>query len=115
MNINNTSIKSKDMTIKSLLEEPRINGINSDNVAMLKMVDVAARKIRNLQERWSEVTKRIEVWLEIKELDDNGEYVNVEVLPTSTNKDRKWMSINSPLLCATGGIYQLKQVQGGSN
>lgn len=73
---------------------------------MLKIIDVAARKERNLQERWAEVTKRIELWVEIKELDENGDYVNVDVL--STQNENKWISLNSS--CATGGIYQLKQV-----
>lgn len=80
----------------------------TNNIARLKMEDVAARKVRNLQERWAEVTKRIEMWIEIKELDENGDYVNVDVLPALTQN--KWITLNSPSSCATGGIYQLKQV-----
>lgn len=50
---------------------------------------------KRLQELWAGVIRRIELWVEIKELNENGEYESVEV----TNGDT-----------ATGGIYQLKQV-----
>uniref|UniRef100_A0A0N5B8A5 Kinesin motor domain-containing protein n=1 Tax=Strongyloides papillosus TaxID=174720 RepID=A0A0N5B8A5_STREA len=56
-----------------------------------------AQKQKSLQERWIEVTRRLELSVSIKELNDNGEYRNVEV---STNND-----------IACGGIYQLKQGQ----
>lgn len=46
--------------------------------------------------RWSEVTRRLELWVQILELNDVGEFVPVEVQPA---KD-----------VHTGGIYQLKQV-----
>lgn len=46
--------------------------------------------------RWSEVTRRLELWVQILELNDAGEFVPVEVQPA---KD----------VC-TGGIFQLKQV-----
>ncbi|CEF68768.1 Kinesin-73 [Strongyloides ratti] len=55
------------------------------------------QKQKSLQERWIEVTRRLELSLSIKELNDNGEYKNVEV---STNND-----------VGCGGIYQLKQGQ----
>uniref|UniRef100_A0A672SC97 Kinesin-like protein unc-104 n=1 Tax=Sinocyclocheilus grahami TaxID=75366 RepID=A0A672SC97_SINGR len=47
--------------------------------------------------RWSEVTRRLELWVQILELNDAGEFVPVEVQPA---KD----------VC-TGGIFQLKQGQ----
>jgi hypothetical protein len=56
---------------------------------------VSAQKQKRLQELWAGVTRRIELWVEIKELNENGDYESVEV----TNGD-----------VATGGIYQLKQV-----
>lgn len=56
---------------------------------------VSVQKQKRLQELWNGVTRRIELWVEIKELNENGDYESVEV----TNGD-----------VATGGIYQLKQV-----
>lgn len=56
---------------------------------------MSAQKQRRLQELWAGVIRRIELWVEIRELNENGEYESVDV----TNAD-----------VATGGIYQLKQV-----
>ncbi|KAI6191397.1 Kinesin motor domain-containing protein [Aphelenchoides bicaudatus] len=53
-----------------------------------------AQKQKRLQELWAGVIRRIEFWVEIKELNENGEYENVDVNPGDV---------------ATGGIYQLKQ------
>ncbi|CAM4687115.1 unnamed protein product [Leuciscus chuanchicus] len=58
---------------------------------------VIQAKTRSLRERWSEVTRRLELWVQILELNDAGEFVPVEVQPA---KD----------IC-TGGIFQLKQGQ----
>lgn len=55
-----------------------------------------AVKSRTLQDRWAEVTKRLELWVEIHEISDAGEYVPVEVC-------------RSPEVPA-GGIFQLRQV-----
>ncbi|VDN28485.1 unnamed protein product [Gongylonema pulchrum] len=49
-----------------------------------------------LHERWAEVTRRIELHVDIKEMNDMGQYVSVEVHPSND--------------VLTGGIYQLKQV-----
>ena len=46
--------------------------------------------------RWSEVTRRLELWVQILEINEQGEFVPVEVVPA---KD----------VC-TGGIFQLRQV-----
>ncbi|XP_044866201.1 kinesin-like protein KIF13B [Mauremys mutica] len=54
-------------------------------------------KTRSLRDRWSEVTRKVELWVQILELNENGEYCPVEVIPA---KD-----IN------TGGIFQLRQGQ----
>uniref|UniRef100_A0A8C5MA86 Kinesin family member 13B n=1 Tax=Leptobrachium leishanense TaxID=445787 RepID=A0A8C5MA86_9ANUR len=54
-------------------------------------------KTRSLRDRWSEVTRKVEVWVQILELNENGEYCPVEVNPA---KDIQ-----------TGGIYQLRQGQ----
>ncbi|XP_077075588.1 kinesin-like protein KIF13B isoform X3 [Siphateles boraxobius] len=58
---------------------------------------VIQAKTRSLRERWSEVTRRLELWVQILELNDAGEFVPVEVQPA---KD----------VCS-GGIFQLKQGQ----
>lgn len=52
---------------------------------------------RSLLDRWSELTRKIELWVEIQELNDLGEYAPVEV------------ALKTDML--TGGIYQLRQGQ----
>lgn len=47
--------------------------------------------------RWSEVSRRIELWISIQELNDQGEYSSVELHP---GKD-----------ISTGGVFQLRQVR----
>lgn len=46
--------------------------------------------------RWSEVTRRLELWVQLRELNEAGEFTAVEVLPA---KDVR-----------TGGAFQLRQV-----
>lgn len=55
---------------------------------------------RPLAERWSELRRRIQLWIEIQELTDSGEYAPVELQSGPSVKD-----------CATGGVYQLRQGQ----
>ncbi|KAJ3639965.1 hypothetical protein Zmor_003291 [Zophobas morio] len=52
---------------------------------------------RSLVDRWSELTRKIELWVEIQELNDQGEYAPVEV--TVKNE------------ASAGGVYQLRQGQ----
>lgn len=47
--------------------------------------------------RWSEVTRKVEFWVEVQELGDSGGYESVEVTP---QRD-----------VLTGGVYQLRQGQ----
>ncbi|KAM3930262.1 kinesin-like protein KIF13B isoform 1-T1 [Leptodactylus fuscus] len=54
-------------------------------------------KTRSLRDRWSEVTRKVELWIQILELNENGEFCPVEVVQA---KDVQ-----------TGGIYQLRQGQ----
>ncbi|XP_011875550.1 PREDICTED: kinesin-like protein KIF13A isoform X1 [Vollenhovia emeryi] len=54
-------------------------------------------KARSLADRWSELTRKIELWVEIQELNEQGEYSSVEV---AVKQDT-----------CTGGIYQLRQGQ----
>uniref|UniRef100_A0A1I7SLJ5 Kinesin motor domain-containing protein n=1 Tax=Bursaphelenchus xylophilus TaxID=6326 RepID=A0A1I7SLJ5_BURXY len=56
---------------------------------------VMAQKQKSLQERWSEVTRRIELFVDIKELNENGEFISVDVFDEGEDP--------------TGGVYQLKQ------
>ncbi|XP_029902902.1 kinesin-like protein KIF13B [Myripristis murdjan] len=58
---------------------------------------VIQAKTRTLRERWSEVTRRLELWVQLLELNEVGEFTPVEVLPA---KDVR-----------TGGIFQLRQGQ----
>ncbi|XP_033209116.1 kinesin-like protein KIF13A [Belonocnema kinseyi] len=54
-------------------------------------------KARSLADRWSELTRKIELWVEIQELNEQGEYSSVEVVVKPDT--------------LTGGIYQLRQGQ----
>ncbi|XP_058406400.1 kinesin-like protein KIF13B isoform X3 [Diceros bicornis minor] len=54
-------------------------------------------KTRTLRDRWSEVTRKVEFWVQILEQNENGEYCPVEVISA---KD-----------VPTGGIFQLRQGQ----
>uniref|UniRef100_A0A674B2Q0 Kinesin family member 13B n=1 Tax=Salmo trutta TaxID=8032 RepID=A0A674B2Q0_SALTR len=58
---------------------------------------VIQAKTRTLRERWSEVTRRLELWVQVLELNEAGEFSPVEVLP--------------PKDVGTGGIFQLRQGQ----
>lgn len=60
-------------------------------------VEQQLAKARSLVDRWSELTRKIQLWVEIQELNDQGEYVPVEV------------SVKPDML--TGGVYQLRQGQ----
>uniref|UniRef100_A0A3Q1EFD8 Kinesin family member 13Bb n=1 Tax=Acanthochromis polyacanthus TaxID=80966 RepID=A0A3Q1EFD8_9TELE len=58
---------------------------------------VIQAKTRSLRERWSEVTRRLELWVQLMELNEAGEFTPVEVQPA---KDVR-----------TGGTFQLRQGQ----
>lgn len=60
-------------------------------------VEQQQAKARSLTDRWAELSRKIELWVELQELNDNGEYAPVEVV---TSKDM-----------LTGGVYQLRQGQ----
>ncbi|KAM9436550.1 kinesin-like protein KIF13A [Clarias gariepinus] len=52
-------------------------------------------KTRTLRDRWSEVSRRVELWVSIQELNEQGVYTAVELHP---NRD-----------ISTGGVFQLRQ------
>ncbi|XP_078712139.1 kinesin-like protein KIF13A isoform X4 [Lampetra fluviatilis] len=54
-------------------------------------------KTRSLRDRWGEVTRKLELWVEIQELNEEGEYSPVEVTQARD--------------VHTGGVYQLRQGQ----
>ncbi|XP_054637398.1 kinesin-like protein KIF13A isoform X5 [Dunckerocampus dactyliophorus] len=58
-------------------------------------VDALEAKTQTLRDRWSEVSRRIELWVSIQELNEQGEYSAVELHP---GKD-----------ISTGGVFQLRQ------
>ncbi|XP_060705799.1 kinesin-like protein KIF13A isoform X4 [Hemiscyllium ocellatum] len=60
-------------------------------------VDALQAKTRTLCDRWSEVTRRIEMWISVQELNEMGEYTSVELTQA---KD-----VN------TGGVFQIRQGQ----
>ncbi|XP_078270904.1 kinesin-like protein KIF13A isoform X3 [Rhinoraja longicauda] len=60
-------------------------------------VDALQAKTRTLRDRWSEVTRRIEMAISVQELNEMGEYIAVEL---SLAKD-----VN------TGGVFQIRQGQ----
>ncbi|XP_071441737.1 kinesin-like protein KIF13A [Hetaerina americana] len=57
-------------------------------------------KARSLADRWSELTRKIQVWVEIQELNEQGEYTAVEVSCTGGGE-----------YLPTGGVFQLRQGQ----
>ncbi|XP_061676647.1 kinesin-like protein KIF13A isoform X3 [Syngnathoides biaculeatus] len=58
-------------------------------------LDALEAKTQTLRDRWSEVSRRIELWVSIQELNEQGEYAAVELQP---GKD-----------ISTGGVFQLRQ------
>ncbi|XP_054935518.1 LOW QUALITY PROTEIN: kinesin-like protein KIF13A [Physeter macrocephalus] len=58
-------------------------------------VDSLHAKTRTLHDRWNEVTRRIEMWISILELNELGEYAPVEL--------HQAKDVN------TGGVFQLRQ------
>ncbi|XP_035806523.2 kinesin-like protein KIF13A isoform X3 [Amphiprion ocellaris] len=58
-------------------------------------LDALEAKTQTLRDRWSEVSRRIELWISIQELNEQGEYSSVEMHP---GKD-----------ISTGGVFQLRQ------
>ncbi|XP_072250499.1 kinesin-like protein KIF13A isoform X4 [Leuresthes tenuis] len=58
-------------------------------------LDALEAKTQTLRDRWSEVSRRIELWVSIQELNEQGEYASVELQP---GKD-----------ISTGGVFQLRQ------
>ncbi|XP_015261843.1 PREDICTED: kinesin-like protein KIF13A, partial [Gekko japonicus] len=58
-------------------------------------VDSLHAKTRSLRDRWNEVTRRIEMWVSIQELNEMGDYAAVEL--------HQAKDVN------TGGIFQLRQ------
>ncbi|KJH45689.1 kinesin motor domain protein [Dictyocaulus viviparus] len=57
----------------------------------------AEEKNKSLQSRWSEVSRRLELWTEFRELNDAGQWIPVEVRQQDN--------------VATGGVHQLRQGQ----
>jgi len=72
------------------LEEAKEWNSNYEN-GKQQMYEMTERKKKSLRERWEEVTKRLEMWIEIMELNEKGEYSAVPIL------DGNW---------PTGGIYK---------
>ncbi|XP_041844315.1 kinesin-like protein KIF13A isoform X3 [Melanotaenia boesemani] len=58
-------------------------------------LDALEAKTQTLRDRWSEVSRRIELWVSIQELNEQGDYTPVELHP---GKD-----------ISTGGVFQLRQ------
>ncbi|RWS12238.1 kinesin-like protein KIF13A, partial [Dinothrombium tinctorium] len=62
-----------------------------------EIADAQVKISRSLADRWAELKRKIELWVEIQELNEQGEYSAVEVIAKPDN--------------ATGGVYQLRQGQ----
>ncbi|XP_030624683.1 kinesin-like protein KIF13B isoform X2 [Chanos chanos] len=60
-------------------------------------LSIIQAKTRTLRDRWSEVTRKLEMWVQVLELNENGEFMPVEVVPARDVR--------------TGGIFQLRQGQ----
>ncbi|XP_039605730.1 kinesin-like protein KIF13B [Polypterus senegalus] len=68
--------------------------LNQKSLALWDLGIIQA-KTRTFRDRWSELTRKVEMWIHILEQDENGDYVAVEV-------------VSAKGVC-TGGIFQLKQ------
>lgn len=66
-------------------------------IAAANAVDAAAVGVRTLRDRWSEVSRRLRVWVEIHELNDQGKYAPV---PVTKSPD-----------VGSAGVYHLRQGQ----
>lgn len=58
---------------------------------------LAGKQQKSLQERWTEVTRRVELWVDVQELNEQGEYGSVDVTPLEDEP--------------SAGVYQLRQVR----
>ncbi|XP_078585442.1 kinesin-like protein KIF13A isoform X6 [Branchiostoma floridae x Branchiostoma japonicum] len=58
-------------------------------------VDHVSQKAKSLSDRWGELIRKIELWVEIQELNEQGEYTPVE------------LQVKPEVL--TGGVFQLRQ------
>nr|XP_032815549.1 kinesin-like protein KIF13A isoform X2 [Petromyzon marinus] len=56
---------------------------------------VLQEKTRSLQDRWSDVTRRVELWVQVQEVSEQGDYVPVEVRGDAHR--------------STGGVFALRQ------
>ncbi|XP_043116313.1 kinesin-like protein KIF13A isoform X2 [Puntigrus tetrazona] len=65
------------------------------NGRSVRELDALQAKRRTLRDRWSEVSRQIEVWVSIQELNEQGEYSSVELHPSRD--------------VSTGGVFQLRQ------
>ena len=54
------------------------------------------KKTKSFPDRWAELTRRLELWVEIMELSEQGEYVPVEIQGKAD--------------VMTGGVFMIRQV-----
>lgn len=57
--------------------------------------DTAQAKTRSLTDKWNEVRRRMEMWVEIQEMNDQGEFTSVQVQPKAE--------------VPSAGVFQLRQ------
>ncbi len=74
----------------------RVSGVSPSKPGW-SVADAQLKMCRSLADRWAEMKRKIELWVEIQELNEQGDYSPVEVLTKSDIE--------------TGGIYQLRQGQ----
>uniref|UniRef100_A0A673NBH0 Kinesin-like protein KIF13A n=1 Tax=Sinocyclocheilus rhinocerous TaxID=307959 RepID=A0A673NBH0_9TELE len=67
------------------------------NGRSVRELDALQAKRRTLRDRWSEVSRQIELWVSIQELNEQGEYSSVELHPSRD--------------VSTAGVFQLRQVR----
>ncbi|XP_076456377.1 kinesin-like protein KIF13A [Babylonia areolata] len=61
----------------------------------LSFSDTAEAKTRSLTDKWNEVRRRMELWVEIQEMNDQGEFTSVQVQPKPE--------------VPSAGVFQLRQ------
>lgn len=77
-----------------------LNDNENDETVISQLQTTEDTKINNLINEWNQVKKSIDLWIEILELDKNGQWTCVDIKSTVSGKRT-----------LTGGIYQLKQGQ----
>ncbi|CAK9297174.1 unnamed protein product [Gordionus sp. m RMFG-2023] len=129
INIVGSGISKNDLSLKnknSLSRDTRLNKISQNLALSCRPIDefnsigknYINAKRKSLTQRWNEVKRKLQVWVRISELNDQGHFNDVKVIPESSsssnynsasNSDTEDPNLLSTVKNGTGGVYQLRQ------